>query len=300
MDKNGKKILVFGATGNQGGAVARHLLRDGWQVLAVTRNPEGESALALKNAGAELVQADMDDPASLDRAMEGVYGVFSVQNSWVVGVEKEVVQGNAVADAAKKAGVQHLVYTSVGSAERNTGIPHFDSKWEIEEHIASLGIPATVVRPVFFMDNLAGQMGPADENGTLVLRMAMPPETQLQMVAVDDIGAFVAIAFNDPENYIGKSLELAGDDLTLPRAVALIGGAAERPTRYEELPIEGVRAWSEDAAIMFEWFVADGYKADIPALREIYPGLHDFGTWAAQMASVWKQQPETADQGSNA
>lgn len=299
MDRNGKKILVFGATGNQGGAVARHLLGDGWEVLAVTRNPESEAALALKNAGAELVQADMDDPASLDDAMKGVYGVFSVQNSWVVGVEQEVVQGNAVADAASRAGVQHFVYTSVGGADRKTGIPHFDSKWEVEEHIASLGLPASIVRPVFFMDNLYGPMGPTNEDGTLVLRMAMPPETKLQMIAVDDIGAFVAIMFNDPEKYIGKAIEIAGDELTIPRAAELIGEAAGLPTRFEELPIEGVRAWSEDAAIMFEWFVSNGYEAGITALREIYPSLHDYRTWA-QSSPVWKQNAEVASNGSEA
>src|SRR5829696_2881793 len=153
MTNTDRLILVTGATGQQGGAAARHLLANGWRVRGLTRNPASDKAQALVALGAEVVEGDLYDRTSVDTALQGAYGVFSVQNFWLpdVGAEGEVRQGQLLADAAHAAGIKHFVYTSVGGAERATGIPHFDSKWAIEQHIAALGLPATVLRPVFFM-----------------------------------------------------------------------------------------------------------------------------------------------------
>jgi uncharacterized protein YbjT (DUF2867 family) len=151
-----KTVLVTGATGQQGGAVAGELLANGYTVMAMTRNPEGEKAQALASLGAEVIRGDLDDAGSLEQAMGGVWGVFAVQNTWEAGIEQEEVQGKRMAEIAKKTGVQHFVYTSVASAHRNTGIPHFDNKWRVEETIRTLGLPSyTIIRPVFFMENLA-------------------------------------------------------------------------------------------------------------------------------------------------
>src|SRR5258706_16436954 len=148
-------IAVTGATGQQGGAVARRLLTEGWKVRALTRDANKPAATELAAAGAEIVAGDMDNRAELDAAFKGVYGVFSVQNYWLpnVGFDGEIKQGKNVADAAKAAGVQHLVYSSVGSAHRGMGQKHFDSKWIIEQYIQSLDVPYTILRPVFFMEN---------------------------------------------------------------------------------------------------------------------------------------------------
>ena len=191
-------IVVTGATGQQGGAVARHLLADGWRVRALTRDPGKPAAQALTEAGAELFAADNDDRASLDAAFQGAYGVYSVQNFWLpnVGAEGEVRQGKAVADAAKAAGVKHLVYSSVGAAHRGMGQAHFATKYEIEEYIRSLDLPHTILRPVFFMENFNWQR-PQITNGTYP-GMGLRPEKGIQMVAVDDIGAFAALAFGEP------------------------------------------------------------------------------------------------------
>ncbi len=148
-------VLVVGATGNQGGATARALLADGWPVRAMTRDPNSAGAKELAALGAELVTADLDDPPSLEAAVRGMYGVFSVQNFMTAGLEGEVRHGNAVAAAASEAGVMHFVYTSVGGAERASGVPHFETKWTIEQRITQLGLPATVLRPALFMDNFA-------------------------------------------------------------------------------------------------------------------------------------------------
>src|SRR5919199_5871491 len=139
-------ILVTGATGKQGGAVARTLLDRAFRVRALTRDPQRPEAQALTEQGAEVVQGDMEDRSAMNRVLEGAYGVFSVQNFWETGYDREVQQGKTVAEAAKAAGVEHFVYSSVGSAHRQTGIPHFDSKWEVEEHIRQIGLPYTILR----------------------------------------------------------------------------------------------------------------------------------------------------------
>jgi uncharacterized protein YbjT (DUF2867 family) len=145
-------ILVCGATGSQGGAVARSLLDRGFRVRALTREPQKPEAQALADEGAEVVQGDMEDRSAMDQVLvEGIYGVFSVQNFWEAGYDREVEQGKTVADVAKAAGVEHFVYSTVGSAHRQTGIPHFESKWEVEEHVREIGLPYTILRPAFFM-----------------------------------------------------------------------------------------------------------------------------------------------------
>ena len=199
-----KKIFVAGATGQQGGAVARHLLKHpGFTVRALTRDTTKAPARALAQAGAELVQGDLDDPSSFERALDGAYGVFSVQNALEAGYDREVQQGKKLADAAKAAGVQHFVYSSVVSADRDTGIPHFESKWEIEQHIRQIELPFTVLRPAFFMQNWHNYMREPILHGTLPLPLS--PQTPLQQISVEDIGAFAALAFEAP-------VEVAGQD----------------------------------------------------------------------------------------
>ena len=153
MTNSDKTVLVAGATGRQGGAVIRNMLPKGWKLRALTRSLSSYAAQDLKRQGVEVVQGDLEDPASLARAAQGVYGIYSVQDFWAVGAKREVQQGKNLADAAKKTGVQHLVYSSVGGAERNTGIPHWESKWEVEKYIRSLGLPVTILRPVTFMED---------------------------------------------------------------------------------------------------------------------------------------------------
>src|SRR5438445_4770090 len=152
MSTTDKVVLVTGATGRQGGAVIRHMLPKGWRLRALSRNPSTYAAKELTRLGVEVVQGDLEDPASLDRASRRVYGIYSVQDFWAVGAKREVQQGKNLAEAAKKAGIQHFVYSSVGGAERNSGIPHWESKWEIEKHIRQLKLPATIFRPAAFME----------------------------------------------------------------------------------------------------------------------------------------------------
>ena len=269
-----RPILVCGATGSQGGAVARSLLERGFRVRALTRDPHKPEARALAEQGAEVVQGDMDDRSSVDRALEGVHGVFSVQNFWEAGYDREVRQGKTVADAASAAGVGHFVYSSVGSAHRQTGIAHFDSKWEVEEHVRGLGLPHTVLRPVFFMQNWEMMREPI-LGGTLP--QPLDPEKPFQQVAVEDIGAFAAMAFGHPDEWIGREVEIAGDERTMPEIAEAFGRVAGREVGYYQVPWEQFEEqMGEEYAVMYRWFNDVGYEADVEALRREHPGLIDF------------------------
>src|ERR1043166_5420433 len=150
-----RSILITGATGHQGGATARALAGRGFDLFAMTRKPESPAARELAGAGIHIVQGDLDDEESLKRALEGKWGVFAVQNTWEAGGEREEVQGHRIASLARVAGVSHYVYSSVATANRHTGIPHFENKWRIEETVRTVGFPSYVIlRPVFFMENL--------------------------------------------------------------------------------------------------------------------------------------------------
>lgn len=275
-----KTALVTGASGGQGGAVARALLERGWQVRAFVRNPDKEESRAMAELGAELVRGDLDDADSLRAAVAGVQGVYSVQAADFADPHSgvEVRQGIAVADAVKAAGVPHLVYSSVGGAERNSGIAHFETKAEIERHIRSAGVPATILRPVFFMENFP-YMVPAAENGERVAALAMDADKELQMIALPDIGRIAADAFDNPEEFLGREIEIAGDELTVSEIAEVFTRVDGVPTRFTRQPIEELREEAEEAANMFDWFNNEGYRADIPALRERHPGLLTLEEW---------------------
>ena len=200
MANNKGPVLVAGATGRQGGAVVRHMLPKGWKLRALTRNPKSYAARQLAEKGVELVQGDLDDPASLERAARGIYGIYSVQDFWTVGAKREVQQGKNLANVAKKAGVEHFVYSSAGGAERNSGITHFETKWAVEKHIRSLGLPTTVFRPAAFMETYHIL---EVEVGLLKGKLADPirGDKPYQTIATDDIGGFVALAFDRPKEF---------------------------------------------------------------------------------------------------
>jgi uncharacterized protein YbjT (DUF2867 family) len=269
-----KTVLVTGATGRQGGAVIRNLRPGGWKLRALTRNPAGSAARELQNQGVEVVQGDLEDPASLERAVRGVYGVYSVQDFWSVGARREVQQGKNLADAAKKAGVQHFVYSSVGGAERNSGIDHWESKWQVEQHIRKLSLPATILRPVAFMENYYIDQV---ELGILKGKLYDPirADKPYQTIATDDIGAFAALAFERPQEFVGLALEIAGSELTNPQAAEVFSRVLGKPVKFRRLPMPIVRLFlGKEMYWMFRWFNEAGFQADIAGLRRRYPQLH--------------------------
>jgi uncharacterized protein YbjT (DUF2867 family) len=215
--------------------------------------------------------------------VQGAWGVFGMQNTWEAGVEGEETQGKRLAEIVRDNGVQHFVYSSVGSAHRNTGIPHFDNKYRVEETIRGLGLPSyTILRAVFFMENLVSPwFKPAIEEGTLTV--GIKPDTRLQMVAVADIGKYGRLAFERHEELNGQAIDIAGEELTMPEAAVLIGEAAGKSVSHFQVPIEQVREFSDDFALMLEWFDAVGYNADIAGNAAKY-GITptSFKEWASE------------------
>jgi uncharacterized protein YbjT (DUF2867 family) len=277
-----RTILITGVTGHQGGAVARALQGSGFHLRGLTRKPDGERAAALARQGVEAIKGDLDDDASLRRALAGAWGVFGVQNTAEAGVEREEAQGKRLATLAREAGVEHYVYTSVGSAHERTGIPHFDNKWRIEETVRGLRFPSHVIlRPVFFMENL---LAPFSLQGS-TLAWAMEPDTKLQMIAVDDIGWFGARAFTDAAALNRREIDLAGDTRTMPEAAEILTEALGRPIAFAQQPIEPVRQYSKEMASMLQWFDRVGYSADIAGLeREFGRALTKVPDWARRQA----------------
>ena len=282
-------IVVTGATGQQGGAVARHLLKAGWRVRALVRDTSKAAAQALAAQGAELVQGDMNDPASLQNAFRGAYGVFSVQNFWLpdVGYEGEVRQGKNVADAVKTAGVSHLVYSSVGAAHRGEGQKHFTSKFEIENYIKQLGVPYTILRPVAFMDNENYQRA-AISNG-MFFSWGLPAEKTLQLIASDDIGAAAAVVFANPGEYMGKTIELATDALTEAQRAAVLSQVIGRPVNLIQPQWDPNKAPDPEQMAMAKFFGGEAYTADIPAIRKMIPQYKSYEQYLR--ASGWENLP---------
>jgi uncharacterized protein YbjT (DUF2867 family) len=277
MENKKQIILVAGATGKQGGAVAHRLLQGGnFAVHALTRDKNKPKAQALKDAGAELVEGDFNDPASLEKVLKDVYGVFSVQDFYG-GTEVEIRQGKALADAAKKAGVRHFVYSSVGSAEHNTGVPHFDSKFKIEEHIKAIGLPATIMRPVFFMYNYEG-MRSMIENGTLY--MPLSPDKKLQQLSEDDYGKMVAKVFAQRDEFLGKEIEATSIDLSMTEVAATFSRVLGKEIKYQQIPFDAFQQQAgEEMTIMFRWFENTGYNADINELEKTFFPLSSLDTY---------------------
>ena len=281
MTNQDRIVLVAGATGRQGGAVVRHMLPKGWGLRALTRNPKSYAARQLAEKGVELAEGDMDDPASLERAARGVYGIYSVQDFWTVGARREVQQGKNLADVAKKAGVEHFVYSSVGGAERNTGITHWETKWVVEKHVRSLNLPVTILRPASFMETYHIT---EVEIGLLKGKLADPirGDKPYQTISTDDIGAFAALAFERPKDFIGLDLEIAGSELTNIDAAKVFSRVLNRPVKFQKLPLPIVRlVLGKEFYEMFHWFNSKGYQANIPELRRRYPEvrLHSLEDW---------------------
>ena len=271
-------VVVTGSTGKQGGAVARGLLELGHQVRAVTRDPNSSQAKLLASAGAALVAASLEDTAAIMKALEGATSLFAMTTPFG-GTDAETRQGVAAAAAAKAAGV-HLVFTSVGSANRQTGIPHFDSKYEVEKYIAKVGVRATILAPVSFMENLYFAKKQLAKG---IYAAALRPTRALAQVAVVDIGAVAVRLLEDAGRFTGKRFDLASDELTGNDALAILSRVTGRPFDYYQIPLDVIRQrMGEDAAKMYDWLDRVGYTVDRAALRREFPDVafHDFESWA--------------------
>jgi len=276
-----RKILVTGATGQQGGALARLLLQKKHEVYALIRSTKSESPKAqnLRNLGAKLVEGDLDKPDSLEQATNGIDSVF-LMGTWVeVGTEGEIRRGKMMVDIAKEKKIEHIVYSSVVNADKNTGIPHFESKYKVEQHIKNSGIPYTIIGPTFFMDNLLSYSLAGLQQGQVALPLS--PSRILQQSAVENIAEFSALALERRNSFIGKRIDIASDEITGEQAAKVLSNELGHKIRYEQVPMEQIRQASEDLAVMFEWFERIGTGVDVAALHKQYPEVNwlSFKDW---------------------
>lgn len=288
-----RTVLVVGATGNQGGSVARHLLdsdRADFDVLALTRDASGEAAQRLEKRGAEVVEGDLDEPETLREPVSRADAAFLVSNFWNVGYDRQVRQGTNFAEVADEVGLDQLVYSSVGNADEDTGIPHFDSVAEVEEVVDDLGLPRTFLRPVFFFQNFEPMAGDIT-GGTLAQPLA--EGVPLQMIDVDDVGRVTEQLVADPDAYVGTAWNVAGDELTLAEAADVFADVVGSPVEPYHVPIDEAREqFGDEFATMFEWFNQVGYSADLEALEDEFGPFTDLETYLRE--NGWeggKEQP---------
>jgi uncharacterized protein YbjT (DUF2867 family) len=272
-----KKILVTGATGQQGGTLARLLLQKKHKVYALTRNTESSTSQDLRNKGANLVKGDLDDPDSLEQAVNGVDSIFLMGTPFEDGTEAETRRGKMMADIAKEKNIEHLVYSSVANADKNTGIPHFESKYKIEQHIKNLGIPYTIIGPTFFMENF---LGPGLQQGQLALPLSS--SSILQQSALKNIAEFSALVLEHRKPFLGKRIDIASDEVTGEQAAKILSYELGHRIRYVHVPLEQVRETNEDMARMYEWYERAGTGIDIAGLHQKYPEVNwlTFKDWA--------------------
>lgn len=274
-------IAVFAATGSQGGAVTDALLAHGVTVRALLRDITSDKARALAERGAELAKIDVHDARSLASALKGVDAFWFMTTPpggmQDADTEGETAQGIALADAAVAAKVPHIVFSSVGGAERDSHVPHFDSKRFVEQHLATLDVRTTIIRPVFFTDNFRW-FAPTVEDGTLILRLPFPDGITLQMIAARDVGAIAARALLYPEA-VPDELEIAGDALTGSEIAAAFAAKTGMPAHYEALPLS-VMDGQGDMQAMFRWFAeTPAYQADLEQVRHIAPDTWTLAEW---------------------
>lgn len=269
--------VVLGATGNQGGAVLHALQDAGQPVRAVVRFTDSDRSLELADRGIPLAVADIATGKGLDDAFADAAGVFALTTPFESGADAEVGQGDNIIAAAMSADVPHLVFSSVASADRNTGVPHFDSKYEVEKKLAASSISHTIVGPTYFYDNLLGGL---DALKAGVIPMGMPAEKPLQQLSRRDLGRFVAMIFDAPADFAGRRIDLASDEITPDGMAEAVSAATGERVHAESFDPE--RISSPDMRAMFTFLATDGYSVDVAALHAAYPqiGWESFSDWA--------------------
>lgn len=286
MTTKEKIFLVTGATGKQGGATVRHLLKAGAKVRALTRKPDSKKAIELRNLGVEIVKGNLNDINSLEGAVNGVHGIFAVTNYFEAGTrKKEVLQNKNLVDLAKKYGIQHYVYASIGQCDNNPGIPHFITKYEAEQYIKSSGLPYTILRAVYFMDNLI----PAEQSAPVhwaYLPDTLGEKSTLQLIATDDIGWFAANALLKPEGHENVTIDIAGDELTynqILEAYKKTFGVVPKKSAVMKFIITLI---IPEIKTMFKWLRNPVFMADIKQLRKIHPGLLSIESYFQQVKTT--------------
>jgi uncharacterized protein YbjT (DUF2867 family) len=303
-----KIIAVVGATGAQGGGLIRAILSDparGFAARAITRKPESDNGKALKAAGAEVVAGDLDDPASLGRAFAGAWGLFALTNFWEhMSPEREYQQATNQANAAKQAGVSHVIWSTLEDTRKlvpltddrmptlmgKYKVPHFDAKGEADSVFVGTGVPTTLLLTSFYWDNfiyfgLGPKRGP---DGRLAITMPMG-NAKLPGIAAEDIGKSALGIFRRAGEFRGKTVGIAGEHLTGSEMADRLGKALGEEVRYNDVPPEVYRGFgfpaADDIGNMFQYkrdFNAEFCRPRDPAAaRKLNPEMQTFEQWLA-------------------
>ena len=277
---NNKTIFVTGGTGNQGGAVARSLLQQGFTVKVLTRNTNSAKAQNLKKLNIELVQGDLNIASTYRKYLKDVYGIFSVQ-TFEDGIKKEINQGITLATIGKEFGVKHFLYSSVIGANLNTGVPHMNSKLEIENHIKQTGLPYTIIRPTSLYENfLIPQVKKGILNGKLV--QPINKDTIQQYIAAEDIGKAAAKIFLNSHEYLGRTIPLAAEQLSTQEVADAFTKVLNKKIEYKKLPIVITRLFlGKGLYKMFKWIDEKSVfqMEDVELTRKEFPDLLSLETW---------------------
>jgi uncharacterized protein YbjT (DUF2867 family) len=290
MTASGRRtIVVTGATGLQGGAVARRLLEDGWRVRGLTRNAASQQAQALRALGAEVVQGDMAEAASLRRAFEGAYGIYSVQNPFIGGPEAEVRQGKNVAEVAKDVGVEHLVYGSAGTGRKGTGVPSWETKLQIEDHMKTLELPLTILRPTAFMELMTHKKFFPPVAAWQVMPKLMGSSRRLPWLCTEDLGVICTRAFANPHSFVGRDLTLASDVRALDECRSIYREVIGRNPRRFPMPVWLFKRFGfvgKDLTTMWRWLRTGHVDLDTSPTRAIHPDALMVGGWLSKQKAA--------------
>ena len=290
MTASGRRtIVVTGATGLQGGAVARRLLQDGWHVRGLTRNVASKQAQALMALGAEVARGDMAEADSLRPVFEGAYGVYGVQNPFIGGPEAEVSQGKNVAEVAKDVGVEHLVYGSAGTGRKGTGVPSWETKLQVEDHMKALGLPLTILRPTAFMELMTHKKFFPPVAAWQVMPRLMGSSRRLPWLCTEDLGVIAARAFADPHSFVGKDLTLASDVRSLDECRSIYREVIGRNPRHVPMPVwlfERFGFVGKDLTTMWRWLRTGEVDLDTSRTRAIHPEALTVGGWLSKQKAA--------------
>jgi uncharacterized protein YbjT (DUF2867 family) len=284
-DSGQRVIVVMGATGLQGGAVSRHLLKQGWRVRGLTRDPTSKKAQALAARGAEVAQGNMGDVASLRSVLAGAYGVYSVQNPFIGGPAAEVSQGKNVADAAKESGVQHFVYGSAGIGRKGTGVPSWETKLQVEDHLMALGLPLTILRPMAFMELMTEKKFFPAVGAWHVMPKLVGSSRRLPWLCADDLGAIAARVFADPQRFIGQELVLASDVQSLAECRAIYREVLGKNAPRFPMPVWLFKRFGfvgQDLLAMWRWLRTGAVSLDTAPTLAIHPEALTVRTWLSR------------------
>jgi uncharacterized protein YbjT (DUF2867 family) len=275
-----KTIFVTGATGNQGGAVVASLIKNGFKVKVLTRKTDSDKARSLQKQTAELVKGDLNDLNTFKNHLKEIDGIFSVQ-SFENGVDKEIKQGMDLADLAKQYGVNHFLYSSVAGADLNTGIPHFESKYKIENHIKQIGLPYTIIRANSFFENF---LIPDVRSRILKGKLVSPinkNKTQ-QFIGAADIGEISADIFLNKNKYLEKTITIGSEEMDMQQVAASFSEVLGKEIKYQKLPLFIVRlVMGKDLYKMFKW-INEGdavFIKDIGLFKKENPNLTSLKHW---------------------